>query len=359
MLGAAKQGIYGNAKPINYTASTGANILVLGNQTINWQTDMKNTVRWTQFGDFNSTPPYIKSVQPHPTYLEYGNNTFVVLTANQVGAGFLIGNQFGKYIKSGFGYRSIIVNGNAGGPFEGIVSMGLCFGNGVFVSGITSGAGTNPHFIRVARSTDGVNWTLINIADLGIGTTETRVRFGNGAFYMSYQNGQSASNNIYKSTNGTTWTPIPTPSADGAGWAVSPLNSTLFLKNNVLDNGFANFISTDDGVNWIPVTGSGGAGLPSLPYLFNNSVYIGRKINSSNQYMTSTDGYNWTTRTSNLVGNGNDGQNNIIATINDSKFKTARGRFIYESTDAVTWTQVDEFIVLRSDQINGLRYGNL
>lgn len=192
---------------------------------------------------------------------------------------------------------------------------GSAYGNGVYVA---VGALT-----QIYRSTDGLSWSAAAAAPTnGVGY----VTFGNGIFMAV--GGWPVSFNLITSTDGITWTSRSGATGHNAGASRVAYGNGLWIYAGYQIMG----VSTNNGVSWQaitpPVTNGGCTGLAYL----NGMWLIGY---AGSRLYTSTDGYNWTFRSSSLGG----------API---EFAYGNGRFVAgctsgyvaSSTDGLTWTSV-------------------
>ena len=351
MFGVSTTSIYGRDPSPAYTAQAGANLLMVSYNSVIWRSNLKNPSRWSQIGRSTVYPAIDVNVNQgdgNPYTSVYGNNKFIVPSSIQLTS---TGRPFGYYLQAGSGYTPIFVDSSITGPFYGLNIGSSAFGNGVFVMTGQQPGGSFGSFVRVFHSTNGTSWTALNVANSGSSNVGQRVTFNNGKFFLSYSVGSSPpyATVMYKSTNGTTWTSFAAPTAISAYWDTIALNNMLFTSSTTEQY----YTSINEGASWSPVTPTGGGPNSKLPMLFVNGVYIKYlQVVDPAAYYTSINGYTWTVRLNPL---------NLTAfTVNAGKFIASdrSGVNIYESTDGVNWTLLEQAIECRFGS-GALLYGTL
>ena len=183
-----------------------------------------------------------------------------------------------------------------------------------YLNGVYIAVGNNGGTKYIFKSTDGKNWTNLN---LGYGGVD--VVTGNDMFIIAESDGS-----VYKSTDGTNWTHYST--------GASSSTQIEFCKDKFYLSGF----ESTDGENWTTYTGGGG---------YRNFVYssaLGVYINTGLYHSYySTDGSTWTQ----TDGVGFD----------DCVYSADKGLFvgivysgshhIYTSTDGIHWKANAEYSV--------------
>ena len=186
---------------------------------------------------------------------------------------------------------------------------------------ITSVAYLNGVYIAVAnnyifKSTDGKNWTNLN---LGYGGVD--VVTGNDMFIIAESDG-----NVYKSTDGTNWTHYSTGETE--------FYQIKFCKDKFYMNGSGLAVSTD-GENW---TYTGGDSSRCFVYSSALGIYV--KVDSYHTYY-STDGSTW-------VQTDGVGFDDCVYSADKGLFvgiKQSGSHHIYTSTDGIHWKANAEYSV--------------
>ena len=179
---------------------------------------------------------------------------------------------------------------------------------------------------RVAKSTDGTNWTVSTQATLPVGIG--RVRFVNGQYIGLGKNGI-----LVTSTDAQTWATRSFPStqatfdiAFGAGKYVVAGTATAGVNKGL-------FISSD-GITWAPIVSTllGETIWKGVTYAANKFVAVGE----NGQIATSADGATWAV----YQPPGFLVQNQQVAYLQSAGKFIVAANFgtIYTSPDAVTWT---------------------
>jgi hypothetical protein len=200
-----------------------------------------------------------------------------------------------KSIASGGIYTIAVGNGNVinrrvyGGNWSGVATpatvnydlrdIAYSNTNGVFCA---VGWGHNV----VLTTTDGYSWTTNSLG----GTTLNLVAvvYANGVFGAITGNNSSNTNRVAFSSNGTSWTLYTTPSfsENTSGWKDIAYASGVWCA--IGDNCA---MTSSDGVNWT----NRSSGVPSRLWRFittnNNNVFVA--VSPANYIMWSTNGINW------------------------------------------------------------------
>jgi hypothetical protein len=246
-------------------------------------------------------------------HVVYGNGRFVA------GGGW---SDWGALLSSEDGLKwTLRVSGNSNGTPQGVTYLN--FAGDRFL--ITAG----PFGYTAGVSTNGIDWSFGNAPFSG---NLRAISYGAGRYVLTYDAYSMNSNNFYYSNNGTSWTPafkIPEEardvldvafgankfvavanggfaytSSDGVVWERGPIaggSSIAFEAGRffVPLSAGTNLVSAN-GINWAAV----GTGLTNAlgKIALANGVFFAR---AGNYLATSTDGTNWTQRTSStLPGNG-------------------------------------------------------
>jgi hypothetical protein len=253
-------------------------------------------------------------------------------------------------------------------PSASVIWNSIAYGNGIFVavsgSSYTGNNTTGTNSIG-ARSTDGINWTLIDL-----GATGCRLITYGGGIFLAIASGSSVS----RSTDGITWVSssiesrdwrsvsyngvrwavlsasIVAYSTDGINWTYSNINGRVDWaviasgggKEVVLAThpqsysptrpGNQSYAYTTDTTNWTVV--------PNFGFNFwHDIIYAnGRFVGLDSGYgrsVTSTDGVNWTDGVVSLGGTS-DGR---LTYKNGTYVAIGNSGFCATSSDGITWTQ--------------------
>lgn len=197
---------------------------------------------------------------------------------------------------------------------------------------VANGSGT------VQTSTDGVDWITANGVTI---TSATGFAYGAGVYVAS----SSSTNAIFSSTDGKSW-------ATRTAGTASTLNTVIYSSSDARFYAYGNNVqlSSTDGITWSALVGTTGMSgttstIRALIYANNTYVYAG----DGGVIRTSTDGLNWTARTS--------GTSSILRSLafSNGVFLTAGdGGVLRSSTDAITW---DAQSSGTTSAINALTYG--
>ena len=184
--------------------------------------------------------------------------------------------------------------------------VGLGITSVAYLNGVYIAVGNTSMTKYIFKSTDGKNWTNLN---LGYGGVE--VVTGNDMFIIADDDGT-----VYKSTDGTNWTNYST--------GASSFEQIKFCKDKFYLSGF---VSTD-GENWTTYTGGGG--YKNFVYSSALGVYVNTDLYHS---YYSTDGSTWTQTDG--VGFGD-----CVYSADKGLFvgiRISSGANIYTSTDGIHW----------------------
>ena len=324
--------ILGAGEP--YVPQAGTNTIVVSNLN-NMLTDVKNVYGWNYF----TRPTPINNTTWFNSLAVYGNSSFLILNGKQRNA-LPTSGPFGYRIKAGEYMKTITPNEtNPSGTFFGFELRFLVFQNGVFVVAGFDGAASWSDKFRVITSTDGLTWTNRTLVT-GRSNTTSGVTANNGFIYAFYNN-LNVANTLYRSTDGVTWTGFNSPVTGQTGWNLSALNNLLFATK-ISDATKTIYISSNQGSTWSSAVGTGTTlSFSIVPTLYANGVYIYNDVNYTNYY-TSTNGYNWTSRTRvNSIYQMNTIANKFVGS-------NADGSRLYESINGVTWTLTDTIPALNS-----------
>jgi hypothetical protein len=161
----------------------------------------------------------------------------------------------------------------------------IAYGAGLYV--MVTNAGT------IYSSPDTLIWTLRQSSPNGVAFT--KIVYANGYFVaINNGNGTSFTDQIYTSTNGTTWTAV-------AGIAAAVQPSDVIYANSVWvivsSNGAGNGLSSPDAITWTSRSQQGSL----VQVVYANSIFAAV---GGVGVATSTDGLTWTSNASaDLIGN--------------------------------------------------------
>jgi hypothetical protein len=179
---------------------------------------------------------------------------------------------------------SVVQTVAVGGLGTGGGLVDIAYGNGAYVAPLELGWLT---------SADGVTWTARSAPTPVGGSTlsaATGVAFANGVFVASFGS-VSTVTSMFRSTDGLTWTPIPTLTAFGGYTRVFVFNNqfVVYERSNINPSLQGQGLASPDGVTWTrtgtttnPYAGSGVTGvgngyrvaISGVPALGNNRVAI-------------------------------------------------------------------------------------
>ena len=198
----------------------------------------------------------------------------------------------------------------------------IAFGNGKFIAVGSHDIGSSAS--RVASSTDGVNWSLIENTPAGFVPQA-----------IAYGNDRWVTNNGY-STDGTSWTLV-----DWTG--VLDYSKIVYGNQKFVAIGSQNKIAcSTDGTSWTE--------LQNLPFSGNSESIYGIAFgggkfvavggsNSAGKIATSTDGETWTTVSPTVFNSGNFKSINCIA-YGGGKFVASNSKATAYSSDGTNWTPI-------------------
>ena len=206
-------------------------------------------------------------------------------------------------------------------PSSNLNWEGIEFGNGVWVAVSANGS---PR--QAMRSTDGINWTEV---DIPLPNRQWQsLAFGNGVFCAVAFTG---TNTVITSPDGITWT--DQTQSENSLW-----NTIIFGNNQFVAFGDDNDIMTSpDGINW--TTQSGAQGNFWTDAVFGAGLYVAVSLSTGggiNQVQTSPDGITWTSQSAATVeawssvtfGNG------LFVAVSG----TFAGNTVMTSPDGINWT---------------------
>ncbi len=266
---------------------------------------------------------------------------------------------------------------------------GLVYNNAMWLIGGYDTA--NNYLNDVWSSTNGVSWTNV-LPDLTGGsstqfigrTNHTSLVYNNAMWVIGGANGLlgGSLNDVWSSTNGSTWTQTASASSVNIFPARSEHTSVVFNSTMWVIGGFgasSPFFLNDvwastDGANWYEAT-TGAAfsarqGHASL--VFNNAMWvIGGQSNSSylNDVWTSANGVNWTQVLSNTASPGStqfSERNDFTSFVYNNAMWVVGGfangaaaNDAWYSTNGSTWTEATAGAAFpKRDALSGLVYNN-
>jgi hypothetical protein len=206
-----------------------------------------NGVTWTavttnafEYVDDNDGKTYTAEIEA----IAYGNNIFVAVGADGRAATSTDGirwtavttNAF-DYVSSGITYKARI--------------QAIAFGNGTFVAGCGAYYGNGWHGKLIATSTDGKNWTPVNVGSIfirgkGSWAGVDAIAFGNNKFVALANTGSEVAK-VATSADGVTWTAV---------------TDNPFASANIfaIAYGSNKFVAGGTGKMWYSSDGSGNSG---------------------------------------------------------------------------------------------------
>lgn len=207
------------------------------------------------------------------------------------------------------------------------------YGNGIVVA-IQAAGGFGWAYV----STDGFNWTAVNLAAfLPTNKYARRIAFGNGVFVIATGDSQAGSNEIcLTSTDGITWTKRTVGTASAS--------ASVFFVNNLFilttDNSGGNYprsqiFTSSDGITWTNRTPGTFSGSPPFDgAVYANGVYLLGGSMSVYGVLRSIDGITWALQE--VYGFGGSVHS---FSYGDGKFVafTSNG-YCHTSVDGITWT---------------------
>jgi hypothetical protein len=204
----------------------------------------------------------------------------------------------------------------------------VCYGNGIFVAVSSTGTGN-----RVMTSADGMNWTARPVA---VDREWRSVCFGNGLFVAVANTG--VNNRVMTSPDGINWT--PRDSLGGIGWL-----SVCYGKGMFVAVGANSVMTSLDGINWSVRQLPGNNNWYSVCYGNGKFVAVS-STGTGNSVMTSSDGINWSADwetstgvpdygwTSVCFGNGTF----VAVSLRSYANNLGSGHQAMTSTDGTNWT---------------------
>ena len=231
---------------------------------------------------------------------------------------------------------------------------------------ITLEAGsTPPNFFEGVSTNDGSENGLI--APWSARNVHQVVSFNNALWLLGGYDG-SLKNDIWKSTDGATWTQVDSNGSSATGdlnapWSarehhqVVSFNSALWLLGGIDGGGDKNDIwKSMDGITWTEVTTTGtkwSARRYHQAISFNGALWLlgGHGGSFKNDVWTSTDGVSWTQVDANGSGSGENAPwsargNHQVVSFNNALwllggYDGSQKNDVWKSTDGTTWNQVD------------------
>jgi len=201
--------------------------------------------------------------------IAYGNNTFVAVSSS-----------------AGAGGVSTSTNGATwASRTPPSANLGdVAFGAGLFVAVLSGGT-------AVYTSPDGITWTPRSV---GLTYSSTAIAYGNGKFVAVTGSTSNNSDVVITSSDGITWQSSKLPSL--ASWSNIVYGNGVFVAVAANENICA---VSSDGVTWtrysLPVIGTWISGRLA----FGGGMFV--LVGPSDVFVTSTDGRNWTLRTSPFI----------------------------------------------------------
>ena len=223
-----------------------------------------------------------------------------------------------------------------GTPASDLVYLSdIKYANGVFIAtGGSAGAG-----IAMARSTDGVNWTSIKIAEVSVLSSIEYSTALNLWVVGGYDDVYNDPFFYTSSDNGITWTKR-NPANSNYITSIIYTNSKFIA---VQTNGFSmtvNLQTSVNGIAWTNVT-------TSIVDSFNSVNYVNGKfvaLNFAKGMYESADGVNWTTKNLGLVGTYNLGKitydNNQYVIVGSKTVSGVEKAIALVSSDFATWDEI-------------------
>ena len=234
----------------------------------------------------------------------------------------------------------------------------ICYGNGKFVAGGTSG--------KMAYSSDGITWTQVSDSPFGSSSIYS-VYHGNGKFVAGGTSWKMA-----YSTDGVTWTKVPNSTFGN--------NTTIFsicyekgkyvavggyrASSMTITTYHGKMAYSTDGVTWTSIDISAFRDYRIYSICYGNGKFVavggspdtiiqGTSTGAGGKMAYSTDGVNWTEVDSPF------GSSSIHSTYyGNGKFVAGgNGGKIAYSTDGITWTAVSNS-TFGTNPISSICYGN-
>lgn len=225
-------------------------------------------------------------------------------------------------------------------PFASRVND-IAFGGGKFIAVGSHEIGSSAS--RIASSTDGVNWSLVN--DIPTGMVPTVIAYGSGRW---------VTNHGY-STDGSTWIRV-----DWSG--VLSCNKIVYGNDKFVAVGSQNLIAySSDGQAWTEVLNPPFVTSGNPDNIYNITFGDGKFIAvGGNKIANSTDGMTWATVSPALFGSSNI---RYIA-YGGGRFVASNGDATAYSSDGQNWTPIiknkleGNFYSLSNLSIRSLTFGN-
>lgn len=185
-----------------------------------------------------------------------------------------------------------------------------------------------------AKSTDGINWTLVSLAPKANANTQwSSITYGKGKFMaLSYYDVQ----NSY-STDGANWSNFYVSNAPWRG--IYFAGDKFFISDQTGSNGLS---YSADGFNWTSIGRLGVSAIYSMDYFNEKYVALGMIVYNNGAYEIggySTNGINWTQISIGAI----DQSGHYIYGIahNNNKIVAVSNKgYIFYSTDAINWTTI-------------------
>ena len=187
-----------------------------------------------------------------------------------------------KEIKYEGNFPNWSVDGNS---LNNNIWYSVCYGNGKFVAVAGNGSGN-----RAAYSSDGINWSLINVANMNNNEWES-VCYGNGKFVAVAYSGSD--NRAAYSSDGISWTLITGTNMNNNAWNSVCYGNGKFVA--VAASGSGNRVAySSDGISWslIDSTVMNNNWWSSVCYGNDKFVAVAQD-GSDNRAAYSSDGINW------------------------------------------------------------------
>lgn len=167
----------------------------------------------------------------------------------------------------------------------------IAYGNGIYVA---VGSGNN-----IWTSSNGTSWT--NRSPSNVSNYWLFVAFGNGIFIAGSLTGGYDANRFITSSDGVTWTVISDSSASttikSTLWRGIAYSDTLGLFVGVGATTSNRLMTSTDGINWSLLSVSGVANSSWLSVCWGGGKFVAVADGGSNRVLYSSDGTNWTLTT--------------------------------------------------------------
>ena len=209
----------------------------------------------------------------------------------------------------------------------------ICYGNGVYIAISSYG--------WVSKSEDLMNWTSRSLR--GAPVQGGGITFGAGVFTAVF------GNQVYKTTDGTTWTAGTLWKYDIKGCVYANGKFTAIRNASSSYSDDSAVLESTDGKTW-EVVYSFSMGITLVDIVYGNGVYV--IMTTAGQVYVSTDGVEWEA-------------SNIGEPCKKIKYIESLQKFIalrqvydmYESTDGINWTS-HRVVSSATPQLNDIDYGN-